>query len=519
MQHNQQFLLLLKHLYRNTHASPIKIKLATLCMECNVPIKAGLFYILEDMQIISIDDTTKEIRYIYEQEPTLKLAELVHKNHTAYGKKEYTFKAKTNEGEVILPKTYVYLRVSTDKQDLESQKVGIMEFCRIRGLHIDEVYEDYAVSGKKSWVDRKVAQIFKICRPNDNIVVGELSRLGRSIFDIVDFAGKAMAKKVNIFAVKEKFVLENNFQSKMYLMMLGLAAELERDLISQRTKEGLVQRVKAGVVLGRKRGSTSEKSVLDNVKDQVIELWKQGHPVTYIANKFNTHRNTVTKLLSKVDSFDSDEDFKKSSFVETAIKLYKKGKRISQISRQLQISNNAIKKCLEASDMLDYHKRIVETNKDKIMEDYQDGIPMKHIAQKLETTDNIIKKFLVNNGCFQPRKSVVSIHGDAILECAKNGGKLYDIAKEFNSDGVTIRKFLASRGIIVPTANAGAHKGSGKRKLEGKNDQIKNSLQQGLALTTVAKIMEVGVDTLKRYIEANDLYAGRYKKQEPKITE
>jgi DNA invertase Pin-like site-specific DNA recombinase len=167
------------------------------------------------------------------------------------------------------PKTIAYLRVSTDEQDLEKNKYDILHLANEKGLGKVQWIEE-TISGRVSWKKRKIAQVLDELQQGDHLLVSELSRLGRSMLECMEILSIASQKEINIYAVKGNWQLDNSIQSKIVAMAFSMAAEIERDLISQRTKEALAARRKAGIVLGRPRGVG--KSKLDAYRPEIEAL-------------------------------------------------------------------------------------------------------------------------------------------------------------------------------------------------------------------------------------------------------
>src|SRR5437016_5102768 len=151
-------------------------------------------------------------------------------------------------------KTTAYLRVSTTDQDLEKNKFDILQLANEKGLGKVEWVEE-TVSGRVIWRKRQIARIMEEFQAGDNIIVSELSRLGRSMLECMEILSIASQKGIHIYAVKGNWQLDNSIQSKIVAMAFSMAAEIERDLISQRTKEALAARKKLGLKLGRPRGT------------------------------------------------------------------------------------------------------------------------------------------------------------------------------------------------------------------------------------------------------------------------
>jgi DNA invertase Pin-like site-specific DNA recombinase len=195
------------------------------------------------------------------------------------------------------PKSFAYLRVSTDQQDTGKNKADILTFANDRHFgHVEFVEE--IVSGKKPWRQRKISSIIDSLKNGDRLIVPELTRLGRSTLEVLEILKAAKEKDVSVYSVKEQMELNgDDVQSKIMATMLSLFGELERDFISMRTKEALRARKAAGVTLGRPKGPG--KSKLDAHRDEIIALLKTGVPKTKVAAKYKTHRTTLINWLKK----------------------------------------------------------------------------------------------------------------------------------------------------------------------------------------------------------------------------
>lgn len=183
------------------------------------------------------------------------------------------------------PKTTAYLRVSTVEQDLEKNKADILKLANSLELgHVTFVEE--TVSGTVSWKKRKIAEILENTHEGDNIIVSELSRLGRSMLECMEILSIASQRGINIYAVKGNWRLDSTIQSKIIAMAFSMASEIERDLISKRTKEALQSRKQNGVRLGRPKGPG--KSKLDQYQPEIEALLANGSSQKFIANRYGT---------------------------------------------------------------------------------------------------------------------------------------------------------------------------------------------------------------------------------------
>jgi DNA invertase Pin-like site-specific DNA recombinase len=183
------------------------------------------------------------------------------------------------------PKTIAYLRVSTVEQDLEKNKADILHLANEKDFGKVTFVEE-KVSGRKSWKERKTRQIIDSLGAGDNIIVPELSRLGRSMLEIMEILSIAKEKEINVYDVKGGWELNGTIQSKVMAMVFSIASEIERDLISQRTKEALKALKAAGVKLGRPKGPG--KSKLDKYRVEIEALLKNGSTKSFIAKRYGT---------------------------------------------------------------------------------------------------------------------------------------------------------------------------------------------------------------------------------------
>lgn len=194
---------------------------------------------------------------------------------------------------------YGYLRVSSDEQDVNSQKQGVEQFAKDRSWNIDKYITDEGVSGGKDPDKRNLGPLLQLLNKDDVIICSEISRLGRDLYMVMDILHYCMEKGCIIYTVKDKFVLGDDIQSKVLAFAFGLSAEIERQMIRQRTKEGLRLRMKLGVLIGRPIGRLSENVKLDAVKDKVIEQYNWGVPLRRLAENFNVDRNTISRTLAR----------------------------------------------------------------------------------------------------------------------------------------------------------------------------------------------------------------------------
>ena len=193
-------------------------------------------------------------------------------------------------------RTIAYLRVSTTEQDIEKNKADILHLANNKDLGKVEWVEELA-SGRISWRKREIAPVLETLQVGDNLIVSELSRLGRSMLECMEILSIASQKQINIYAVKGSWQLDQSIQSKILAMAFAMAAEIERDLISQRTKEALAAKKRAGMKLGRPKGSGSSK--LDKHRQEIEALLATGSTQRYIASRFDTTESNLSRWMKK----------------------------------------------------------------------------------------------------------------------------------------------------------------------------------------------------------------------------
>jgi DNA invertase Pin-like site-specific DNA recombinase len=194
------------------------------------------------------------------------------------------------------PKTIAYLRVSTDEQDIEKNKFDILHLANEKGLGKVEWVEE-TITSRVSWKKRKIAQVIDELEQGDHLIVSELSRLGRSMLECMEILSIASQKGIHIYAVKGNWQLDNSIQSKIIAMAFSMAAEIERDLISQRTREALAAKKKNGVKLGRPKGTG--KSKLDPYRPEIEALLANGSTQKYIAQRYGTTEANLSRWMKR----------------------------------------------------------------------------------------------------------------------------------------------------------------------------------------------------------------------------
>ena len=193
---------------------------------------------------------------------------------------------------------YGYIRVSSDKQTVENQRFEINNFCKRENLVIDGWIEE-TISGTKAYNKRELGKLLDKIKKDDLIICAELSRLGRNLFMIMEILNICMTKECRVWTIKDNYRLGDDIQSKVLAFAFGLSAEIERNLISQRTKEALARKKAEGVILGRPKGkkSSQEKYKLFGKEVLIQELLKNKVSKRQIAKICKVDRNTLDRYI------------------------------------------------------------------------------------------------------------------------------------------------------------------------------------------------------------------------------
>jgi len=192
---------------------------------------------------------------------------------------------------------FAYLRVSTDKQDRKNQRYAVMQFADERKLVVDEWVEE-TVSTRKGYRERKVGDLVESLKQGDTLIVSEISRLGRSLMEVMTLLHQLVEAEVKVYTCKERFQLDDSINSKVLAFAFSLAAEIERQMISQRTKEALARKKAEGKKLGRPKGSLSKTTKLSGKEEQIRELLGKGVSKSSIAKVLGVSRGTLYSFIA-----------------------------------------------------------------------------------------------------------------------------------------------------------------------------------------------------------------------------
>ncbi len=191
---------------------------------------------------------------------------------------------------------YGYVRVSTDKQSLQNQKFEINNFCQMQQIKIDKWIAEM-ISGTKDFEKRKLGILLKKLKKDDILICSEISRLGRNLLQVMTILNFCMQKEIQVWTIKDNYRLGADIQSKVLAFAFSLSAEIERNLISQRTKEALSRIKASGRKLGRQFGSRNKKHILDRKEKDILKLINKGLPKKQIAKLMRVSIFTLYQFL------------------------------------------------------------------------------------------------------------------------------------------------------------------------------------------------------------------------------
>lgn len=236
---------------------------------------------------------------------------------------------------------YGYIRVSTDRQTVENQRFEINNFCQKNNMIIERWIEE-TISGTIEIEKRQLNKIMKRMKSGDTIVASELSRFGRTLFMIMAVLKMCMDKDVKVWTIKDSYRLGDDISSKVLAFAFGLSAEIERNLISQRTKEALARKKAEGVILGRPKGRKSTTTKLSGLEKEIQDLLKKGVSKSAIARILGVHRLTVSQFV-KDGILRGDKDWWDSiSDINTVIK----GGKVLRAKVKKKVNEKELKKAV-----------------------------------------------------------------------------------------------------------------------------------------------------------------------------
>lgn len=266
---------------------------------------------------------------------------------------------------------YGYIRVSTDRQDVENQKLGISEKCTSLGLVVDKWISDEGISGTKEPEKRALGGLLKKMKKGDVIISSELSRLGRNLFMIMRILEHCMKSEVKVYTVKDGYELGDNITSKVLAFAFGLAAEIERDMISKRTREALQRRKAEGVILGRPVGQRNGVKKCDKLKDDIVKYNQMGLSMSRIGKLLKCHRLTISNFMK-----------------ENGIKPFHKGANLDKVDSLMENYKPAIRIFLQQGLR---HTDIAV----RLSDDYQTKISSSRLEKYISNNEDLHKELRI----------------------------------------------------------------------------------------------------------------------------
>lgn len=191
-----------------------------------------------------------------------------------------------------------YIRVSTELQSYEGQQYEIEQWCHRRNWEVHRWVQE-KVSGAKEINRRTLGRLLKRMNRGDVLVCTELSRLGRNMMMVMGILNTCSQKGIKIYSIKDNFELSDSLNAKIIAFAFSLAAEIERNLISQRTREALAAKKQAGIKLGRPFGKSRERKRFDDREDYIRTRLNQGVSIGRLAEELKMHRNTLSRYLNE----------------------------------------------------------------------------------------------------------------------------------------------------------------------------------------------------------------------------
>lgn len=191
---------------------------------------------------------------------------------------------------------YGYIRVSTDKQTTENQRFEIRQFAEKNGIIINRWFEE-TISGAPDFRQRKLGKLLKKLTKNDILIASEISRLGRNMLQVMTILHYCLSAEAQVWTIKDNYRLGSDIQSKVLAFAFGLSAEIERNLISQRTKEALTRIKSEGKKLGRPAGRRNKKLKLTGLEGRINTMLEKNVPKAQIARQLKVDRMTLLRFM------------------------------------------------------------------------------------------------------------------------------------------------------------------------------------------------------------------------------
>lgn len=320
---------------------------------------------------------------------------------------------------------YGYIRVSTDMQTVENQRFTINNFAEAKGIVIDGWIEE-TTSGAKNYDKRKLGKLLKKIRKGDLIVCTEISRLGRSLFMVMEILNICMKKECKVWTVKDGYRLGDDIQSKVLAFAFGLASEIERTMICQRVKEALARKRAEGVVIGRPLGRKSKYVKLTGHEEEIQDLLDQKFPKLKIAEILGVNRMTVASFIKRNNLVVSRQHCKLAGHQQEIQALL--DKKVSQ---------------REIATMFDVHPMTVHS-----------FIQREYLVVSKKGRENELK---------------LTGHKEEIQKLLNKGVSYIKIAKSLDVHYTTVSAFVKKENLVVPPKLATRHSHKSQKHTGGEN--------------------------------------------------
>lgn len=206
-----------------------------------------------------------------------------------------------------------YIRVSTEKQNPDNQREEIRRFAEEKSFEIDDWITE-TISGKTRYRKRKLGRVLRKLKAGDTLVVTEISRLSRSLTEIMEIMGYCVERGICVYTTKERYTFDNSINSKVLCFAFGLVAEIERNLISMRTKEALALKKAEGVRLGRRIGSEVKIEMIRQNEPRIRKMLEQGMSVTRMCRKIGVARSTWYKYRHLNENLNKNKGYESSIY-------------------------------------------------------------------------------------------------------------------------------------------------------------------------------------------------------------
>lgn len=249
-----------------------------------------------------------------------------------------------------MPTTFIYLRVSTNKQEIDNSLDELLKYCKTNKIDSDiKIYREEGISGKIPWKKRKLKEIVDLCKKDDNIVFSELSRAGRNMNDVYTFLNTVNDKKINVYAMRGdcKFLYgKEDLIESVKAFCFNLVSQMERQLISERVKTGIAnakkKRADQGLPPRVYTGTDGKNTILTEEQQKtILELLKQEVPIKEISEKTGIKYGTIYYFQKK--NVPENISPQKPDLKSNVLDLYKQGKNVKEIALALGIGCTTVR--------------------------------------------------------------------------------------------------------------------------------------------------------------------------------